>query len=659
MDKNKQNRVFTLIVMAMIMLPLLFTNMKEGEVSGMDGRTLTTRPPIDNEGFSTGMEIYLKDRLGLADHIKVVYASINDALADELINPSYQNGRDGWTFFKLHNNIEYSDYHKEFADYVLNMQKYCEARGSRFYYVFNPEKESIYRNYLPDGVNYDDSWADNMLAYMGHIGVNCIDLRPVLNEKSGEEDVFNRKYDAGHWNNNGAFYGMKTLTECMRADDSAIKVLDKAEYDITTNVVEKIGGSNQKINEDVPSYTLKSGYTETTGVLGSEISMSETYPHISIYTNDADEASAISTMLVLDDDLYGQFSLSRAKETIEMSCLQNAVNLDYYYNIFRPEVVVFETMEYVISDNYFSVDAMRAKTWHPAAIKNYPDISFDERKEALLAGAEEADIDIDVIVDYGKAIDKVHLSKLIDKGKYFYLLNDTGVTDLQTDSNGVASATVRHDEFRPGKRAIVYYVDENGKGAYANADIVTPKYVSTHTPEMHENILCYSERPLLGESDYVNGVWRVSSSGTGIRELSDVKGSGFSKGFHITGEKESAGATEVAIDEVPLEYGKTYVLSCYAKGSGLLRIEEGKTEWDKAVYDVTKQWKQYRYVFTVGEKDGATSGDPYVSIYFGSNGGVDSDILICGMQLERSDTGKATEWKANPDDVKRERVLPY
>ncbi|MBQ6440314.1 MAG: hypothetical protein IJJ06_09370 [Mogibacterium sp.] len=625
----------------------------------MDGRTLTEKPLIVNEGYPTGMETYLRDRLGMADQIKVAYASLNDALADELINTAYQNGKEGWTFFKIHNNLEYSDYHKAFADYVLNMQKYCEARGSKFYYVFNPEKESVYRSYLPAGVNYDDSWVDHMLAYMQQIGINCIDLRSILAEKSSEEDVFNKKYDAGHWNNTGAFYGMKALTEHIHADNPSVKVLDKEEYYITTTIAEKMYGSNQKINEDVPSYTLKSEYTDVTGVLASEISMSETYPHIAIYTNDSKEASAVSRMLVLHDDLYGQFSLSRAKETVEMSCFQNALNLDYYYNIFRPEVVVFETMEYVISDGYFSSDSMASKTWQPAAIKNYPSSSFDTRKDDLLAGVEEADFDVDIMLDPGKTIDRVHLSKLIDRGKYFYLINDSGVIDLQTDSNGVASASVRHNEFKPGKTATLYYVAKNGQEAYIEADIVSSKYVASHSASMYENILCFSDRPMLGESDYSNGIWRIASGGTGTREISDVKGSGFSKGFHITGETSMSGMIEVAVDEVPLEYGMTYVLSCYAKGYGKLHIEEGKTAWEGVSHDVTNKWKQYSLSFTVGEKDGATVGDSDVSVYFGVNGGVESDVLICGMKLERSDTGKASKWTANPDDSKRERKLPY
>lgn len=657
--KRKIDIAFSILVLLMLLLPLLMTKTGAEAVSDVDGRRLANRPVLADSGYTEGMESYLEDRLGLGDQIRIAFASINDVLADELIDTTYQNGKKGWTFLKIHNNIEYSEYNKVFAEHVFNMQKYCESRGSRFYYVFNPEKESIYRSLLPNGVNYDDSWVDEMLAYMNRLGVNCIDLRDALIVKSGKDDVFNRKVDPEHWNHTGAFYGMQEITRHMHKDDPAIMVLDKDEYAITSIVDEKMNESNPLIKEDVPSYTLISGYKDMTGALESEISISELYPHIGIFKNESVRASAVSKMLVLDDYLYGEFALSRARETVEITGLQNAISLDYYYNIFRPEIVVFETLEYTISEDYYSTEAMTDKTWVPAVIKNYPYGSYKSRREELLAGAEETDLAISVIVDSGKALDRVHLSGLIDEGKYVYLLDDDGVLDLQRNDNGVISTTVRHNELRPGKKVILFYVDRKGNEKYTEAEVVATKYMADQEPAMHDNILCFSRRPLLGESDYANGIWRAASSGTGIRELVDVETSNFSKAFHITGEAENLSPTEVAIDDVPIEYGKKYVLSCYAKGEGQLYIEKGKTIWEGEAFDVTDKWKQYSYSFTVGEQDGMKPGDSFINVYFGASATVDSDLLICGMKLERSDTEKATVWTANPDDKRRRRVIPY
>ena len=465
--KKATNIVFCLIMSLMLLIPLFMTNTEEGAVCDVDGREYVAMPAFGSAGFTSGAEQWLRDRLGLRDKMVDAYAVSNDRLFDELINTTYQYGKDGYTFFKIHSNIEYSDYHKSFAKMVYDMQQYCESRGTRFYYVFNPEKESVYERYLPAGVNYSDAWADSMLAEMDDLGVNYIDLRDKLTELSYEEDVFNRKYDAGHWNAEGAFQGTRILTEHIHKDIPEVSVLEKSEYEISEAIAEKLYGSNQIFNEEIPKYTLKADYRDTTAEAGSELKKSTDHPYFQIVRNDSEKASGIERLLLFEDVMYEPFAFARAKETIALSCLQNAVNFDYFYNIYKPDLVVFENMEYVVNDTFFSQTAIETSQHNPSVIENFPEEDFSDRRDALLSNAKNFDTKAEVVVIPGKSVDKIFISSNIDEGKYYYLITDNRAIDIKADENGALTADVRHGDLTSPGEAALYYLDDAGEGHYA------------------------------------------------------------------------------------------------------------------------------------------------------------------------------------------------
>lgn len=485
---RKVKVVFLIAFLSMLLIPLVLTDYS-AEVSDIDGRTLAAPPAFGETSFRTETESWLKDRLGLRDSITSLYARANEALFDELIDSPYQYGKDGHTFVRLHSNIEYNEYHRTFAEMVAEMQKYCESRGSTFFYVFNPEKESIYREQLPEGANYDDSWADEMLSYMDTLGVNCIDLRDVLTEEK-EKPVFDRKNDAGHWNQNGAFYGMREITARMHQVFPKVKILEEDEYDITLRTVQRLGNSKHIINEKVPVYALKHKYTDETGSMGSELEKDPQYPYFQLIRNDSAKAGGVRRMLLFEDDLYAQFAVARAKETAILTCLRNAVNFDYYYNIFKPEVVVFENLEYALQDTYFSQAEMESADHNPAILENYPENDFQERRELLLEQTEEVIADTTAVLVPGKAIDRVFLSRELSNTRYAYLITDNRVIDLNDNGNGVFTASVRHGDLTDGSQVVLYTLKGNKVGRYASIPVSSKKKDIAVRDTSSENTVC-------------------------------------------------------------------------------------------------------------------------------------------------------------------------
>ena len=166
------------------------------------------------------------------------------------------------------------------------------------------------------------------------------------------------------------------------------------------------------------------------------------------------------------------------------------------------------------------------------------------------------------------------------------------------------------------------------------------------------NLLYKSGTPVLNEveSDYRNGGWRPASGGPALREVVHVKSApvaGIRDGIRFYSSEDDGMASDVAIDEVPMIYGEIYVLSCYAKGNGILRIQRGKNPYVAREYRVTDDWKQYSFAFMAGDGDGCTGDSSTLNIYFGIKDSPDTEVTVCGFMLEKAN---ATQWRLSPAD---------
>lgn len=151
----------------------------------------------------------------------------------------------------------------------------------------------------------------------------------------------------------------------------------------------------------------------------------------------------------------------------------------------------------------------------------------------------------------------------------------------------------------------------------------------------------------LGSGEWSAGAWRAASSGTGTREkiaVSDPPVPGIRSAWRIT---RAAGNVDVAQDAVPVTEGATYTLSCYARGTGALRMEYGKSPYrDKKFETISGAgWSRYSFTFTVGEEpDGSADGTTNIYVGNSENGALD----ICGVKLERGLA--ATDWCLSPEE---------
>lgn len=194
---------------AIIIVPILLFNREENFISKIDNRELMNNPLGPNYSstasgdFTDDMETYFQDRIGLRNEMMYVYTVLNDICFDEMAN-NYTEGKEGYVFSKIGSNVVFNEYHIEFANMVKKIQSYCEEKEIPFVFVFNPSKATVLQEKLPEGVNYDAGWVEKFLSELEERNINYVDNTATLEEKEEEgKKVFNKKYDAGHWNDWG------------------------------------------------------------------------------------------------------------------------------------------------------------------------------------------------------------------------------------------------------------------------------------------------------------------------------------------------------------------------------------------------------------------------------------------------------------------------
>lgn len=456
-----------------LIFPLCTLNLKHNIASEFDNKMLTEFPVL-GEGFKVGVEEYLRDRIELRKPLIRFYLAMNEKITGQVSLPDRSMGRENYLFFKMHENLSYTAYHEAFVHGVVQMKEYCEARGAKFYFMFNPEKISVYRRYLPTYVNYDDEWTDKLIQNLEAEGVTCISNKDLLIAKSETEQVFNVQYDPGHWNDRGMFYGMNNLWKTIRKDFPEVTEYSEDEFEVSTiNEYYTLADANVSLKETVPWYTIRTDYTKKTGEYEG-IRISKEHPFFIYLKNQSADAGKYPRGLVFQGSYCNrkpEFFVGRFSDYIGVHDYANVLNLDYYFNLFQPDLVIFEAAEYTISDEFFNHVQLDVLEYNPALFETGKD--YRETVQELMNSAAEFSSESGFSVISGIGYDRVTYDELLPNARYCYLISDQYVYDLKKNEDGYYEADIPHGKLT--KNRILYYVDESGKAWYANCRDVNNK----------------------------------------------------------------------------------------------------------------------------------------------------------------------------------------
>ena len=470
--KSIVGHLYIVFFFLILLVPFFSMNHESGSVSEIDNKVLAGFPGW-GEGFQDGVELYIRERLGGRDEMIMAYTLLNDFVFHEMVHPSYTYGKDGYVFPKMHSNIVYSDFHYEFVQMVSKIDTYCKDRGTKFYFLFSPEKQSVYSRYLPEGVNYNDEWVDELIYEMENRGITCVDNKAYLTNLSYDKAVFNQKYDAGHWNDLGCFYGMNNLYARMQIDIPEVTLLCLDDFDITMKHEDTLAVSKFPINEDVPLFQTKVKYEDLSEKARREILLNQNYSGFHYYINKEANANRKPKILIFQGSyLNGRptFLIANASEEVGVHNYQNILNFDYYYNIFSPDVVIFEVAEYVFDDQYFSYQDMKNFDLPPALAGETHVLG--EEAGRLLAEIEEYPSSVIGTILRGNCIDTLHIDRSIPDSKYVYLYSNDYIYDLRKEDGGKGyQVSVEGGKLQADKSAKLVIQNEEGIKYYSSIEI--------------------------------------------------------------------------------------------------------------------------------------------------------------------------------------------
>ena len=362
------------ILFALILLvPMVFLNIKPNQTSTIDNRNLTEWPQT-YAGFQSTVSTltnYWSDRIGFRDPSITFYTKADAALFGVLDHPLYLFGKDGYVFNNFHSiPANYETYVDQLAGFIGRLQTYCEERNVPFTFCLDPEKQAVYTQYLPTGEVYKDEDMTRLKADLTQENVHFIDTTAVLQEASKTTQVFDQQYDSGHWNDNGAFIGISYILQQLGQDPLSLSA-----YNITQTLHTSLRTSYFPIHDVTDTYTLKQNNLQTApDTYAGELKID---PDYSYYTNNINTDDPNGKRILIFGGSYFEdrekFYAEGFSQTIMVQSYSNIADFDYYFNIFHPDEVLFEMAQYVDNDTYFSESCV-STTYNPGydTLKSLP-----------------------------------------------------------------------------------------------------------------------------------------------------------------------------------------------------------------------------------------------------------------------------------------------
>lgn len=160
------------------------------------------------------------------------------------------------------------------------------------------------------------------------------------------------------------------MLEELKKDIPAIHVNEPEELTVLETLQTTLLVSEFPIHERVPSISIDMEVTtDKYELYADELERNFSYQGFGYYVNEERLKEGAPRELVFQGSYmnsYGyKFLANGFGEYIHVHDYQNVINFPYYFNIFQPDCVIFEVVEYTLADSYFSYDNMIAMSLNP------------------------------------------------------------------------------------------------------------------------------------------------------------------------------------------------------------------------------------------------------------------------------------------------------
>ena len=427
-------KCFLVVIFILIIVPIICFNHDKDVASNIDNRMLTELTDFKLETVNN----YVNDRIGFRERAINIYNAINEKIFNVSTNPQLMIGKDNNIYPTVNSIPEFNDYHECFLNTVKNMQDYCEERGVKFYYMIDPSKATIMTDKLPNGINYNSCWLDEFISKAKDMGINLVDNYNYFKEIDVEIPLYNKRYDSYHWNDDGAFYGINNLLNSIGVEENNLE-------DFTR---EKYPGAK---DEDVYDLTTDLKPEDYTDKYKEGLMMADDFKEFLYYkqNNNGPKLLSFEGSYLLTNDRTEKFIANHFSETIVVHDYQNVFNINYYLNIFKPDIVLFEMADYTFQEYYFA-------RYYMETMQLQPVLNVDN----IIQKGE---------LQYSKEINGEYITYIIknpdESFDYKYLMTDDDVYDLyKYDNENIALTILLENDFDINNVSVITKDKDNNVG---------------------------------------------------------------------------------------------------------------------------------------------------------------------------------------------------
>jgi len=389
MKKNIANYIFIAIFMLVLVVPFATMNFKPNQTSDIDNKILAEFPEITPSTETVeGLEQYVDDRVGFREEAIGFYTTAVDKIFGVMIHPLFMYGKDGHIFYKDPDYIAAyqrlntdEEYLGSLTDFLVKTDEYLKEKNIKFLYFLCPDKKTIYSEYFPDSIHVkqdEKTVISVMKDNLNKTGVEYVIPDEELLEAKKSQVVYNKMYDATHWNEFGSMLGQKKLDEHIQQWFSDVKPLTEDDFTLDYVNMTNLDTSDFPINDEVPVYTLKEDTAqEATYYLEPYLDINTTtfYSH---YINPAVTNGKI--LLVFTDSYFATYHKYYNNRFSEVYYVhrQNFDFLQYMVDLVMPSVVIFETAE-------------RSITSEMPILSDFEDVCYEEpyKRDTYTKATEE------------------------------------------------------------------------------------------------------------------------------------------------------------------------------------------------------------------------------------------------------------------------------
>lgn len=452
---KKNNIIKIILFFSIIIIPVITMNIKSNQVSEIDNRNLIELKDIFNDGSITNnIEAYFNDRIGFRTNMVNIYNKSFDILFEELVHPSYEYGKDEFIFYKYENKSIDNSFQEIYSEFIKNFQEYCKSRGIGFLYAVEPRKEDVYGEYIADGFNYSNDNFQYLLKLLSEKNINYINNLDILLKYKNQTLLFDKKYDAGHWNETGAIIGFSAIIDKLNEIDSRIGKLDINNFEIKNVINETLPVSYFKINEETTHYDLKNDSAEIVNLSREDIEIDSQYRNFTYYRNNSNKNAP--RILVFAGSYFNgkeKFLTSNFSEVIKVHNYRNVINFDYYINLFNPDIVLFESTNYTHTDHYFPVNGLKD------TIYNKP-LSLYNNLEKF----DFVNVKVDTVIKNNNKVNKISIPIESEDILYSYAYINNRVLDCRVkeyDNNKYVEFSILISELENIDKFDLYFISKN------------------------------------------------------------------------------------------------------------------------------------------------------------------------------------------------------